>query len=152
MRGEVKLRSFTEHPDDLLRYSPLTDATGARVFHLRITGHGAKDQLIAAIEGIADRNAAESLKNTSLYTDADTLPPPDKGEYYYSSLEGMAVRNENESFVGTVKAIHNYGAGDILEIEYENGETEMFPFQDTLFPEVNEETRTVTFIAPEILE
>jgi 16S rRNA processing protein RimM len=152
IRGEVKLRAFTENPEDIAAYGPLTDASGSRVFSLRITGKAPKGQLIAAIEGISDRTAAEALAGISLYVESSRLPPPLKDEYCHAHLIGLRAVTPEGEVVGEVAAAYNFGAGDILEIKYPDGKTEMFPFQDAVFPQIDVENGTITFVAPEVME
>lgn len=151
IKGEVKIKSLTEQPEDIARYQPLYDAAGGQI-RLSLTGKGSGGTLIARIQGVSDRNEAELWVRKELFADASALPPPDEGEYYAHALIGMQVRDTDASFIGTVLALHNFGAGDILEIEYPDGKSEMFPFQDAFFPEIDMENRSILFIPPETVE
>lgn len=149
VRGEVKIRSFTKNPSDLFAYGPLTDASG-RTWRFKKTGE-IKEQMIAKPEGIDDRNAAESLKGLELFADPDQLPPLKENEVYASLLTGKAVCDVLGKIIGHVKAMHYFGAGDIVEIAFSNGTEEMFPFHKDIFPDVDAESEPLTFIPPAIL-
>lgn len=115
VRGEVRLFVFTEDPAAILDYDPLTDATGRtryRITALRAT----KDHFVARLANVADRTAAEALTNVDLYVPREALPPPeDEDTFYHADLIGLAVEDETGARIGTVTALHDFGAGDILE-------------------------------------
>ena len=116
VRGEVRLSSFTADPmavARLRRRSRREDGTRAsRSRALR----PAKDALVARFKGVHDRTAAERLRNVELYVPRDRLPPPEDDEFYHADLVGLAAVARGRRRVGTVVAIHNFGAGDLLEI------------------------------------
>ncbi|MCC7427539.1 MAG: 16S rRNA processing protein RimM [Alphaproteobacteria bacterium] len=128
VRGLVKLISFTEDPAAIVRYGELSDAAGARRFRVALVGGGAPAaaaagagqrgaRLIAGIEGVADRNAAEALAGTELYVDRAQLPrPADPEDYYLADLVGLAAFDTGGRALGRVVAVHDYGAGASLEI------------------------------------
>jgi 16S rRNA processing protein RimM len=136
VRGQVRVKSFTAEADAIARYGPLEDERGARRFALQLTG-ALKGVLIARIEGIADRNAAERLKGTRLYLPREALPPPGPDEYYYADLIGLAAVLTDGAPLGRVRAVHEYGAGDSLEVEKPDGATVMVPFTDNIVPEID---------------
>ena len=115
VRGLVRVKSFTEEPADIAAYGPLGDAKCARQYALDVTG-SAKGVLLARIDGVADRNAAEALKGTELYIDRDALPQPDEDEFYHTDLIGLPALLADGSAYGTVRALHEFGAGDMIEI------------------------------------
>ncbi len=125
LRGEVKLACTLENPDDIARYNPLKTKQG-KSYNVRITGH-TKDHLMVAIDGITDRNAAEALRGIELYAETSKLPPKSDDEYYIQDLIGLSATLEDGTEIGKVTAIHNYGAGDILEIKTANDEL-LLPF------------------------
>ena len=102
--------------------------------------------------GVEDRNAAEALKQTKIYAQKSDFPAAEDGEYYSHELAGLEVRKPDGGKIGEVLAHHNFGAGDILEVKFNNGKTEMMPFVDEVFPEVDIEAGYVSFIPPEWLE
>lgn len=131
VRGLVRIKSFTEDPDDLTAYGPLSDETGARRFDVTVTGR-AKGVVIARIEGVADRGAAEALKRTRLHVDRAALPEPEEDEYYYADLIGLRAEDAAGAEIGRVVAVENFGAGDILEIARPEGEPLLLPFTKTV--------------------
>ena len=114
IKGEVKVRSFTEKPEDVAAYGPLYDETGRR-FTLAVRSR-AKGVVIAAIEGINDRDAAESLRGTNLYVPRAALPALEEGEFYYTDLVGLRAELADGTQLGTVIGVANFGAGDVIEI------------------------------------
>jgi 16S rRNA processing protein RimM len=137
VRGEVRLYSFTADPAAITSYGPL-EAEDGRVFEIESL-RPAKDHFVARISGIADRSAAERLTNVKLYVPRDRLPPPtDSEEFYHADLVGLAVVDRAGQKLGTVVAVHNFGAGDLIEVRPEDGDkTELVPFDETTVPEVD---------------
>ncbi len=136
IKGEVKLHSFVENPDFFEPISDLLDSAGKKHFPIKVTGK-VKNAIIAKIDGVSERNAAELLKGTELFTSASALPTPDDGEFYHSQLIGLEARLTSNEKIGTVTAIHNYGAGDIIEITMVSGEVEMLPLAEPWVGEIN---------------
>ncbi len=136
VRGLVKVKSFTQDPRDLAAYGPLTDEAGGRRLLLEIAGE-AKGLLLARVEGVSDRNAAEALKGLRLYVPRSALPDPGEEEYYQADLVGLSAFDGEGAFQGTVKAVQNYGAGDILEIESQEGKLMLLPFTKAAVPEID---------------
>jgi 16S rRNA processing protein RimM len=99
----------------------------------------AKDYFVARLAGVSDRNAAEGLTNVKLYVSRDRLPEPESAdEFYYADLIGLAVVDRSGNNLGTVLAIHNFGAGDLVEIKPTNGgATQMVPFNEATVPIVD---------------
>ena len=150
VRGQVCVRSFTENPKDILRYAPLTDESGARVFVLTFTGSKG-DDLIVSVEGISDRNEAERLRGTALYALQSALPATDENEWFINDLVGLTATAEGKPY-GRVIGVHNFGAGDILELERTDGKNEMLPFTKAFVGAVNEKTGTIEIFPPVYLE
>jgi 16S rRNA processing protein RimM len=137
IRGEVKLKSFTADPLAAKDYGPLCTEDGTRAFEIE-TVRAVKSHLIARLRGIADRDAAERLTNLKLFIPRDRLPPPADDEFYYADLIGLSAVSVDGSEIGDVVAIHDFGAGDILEIKpASGGKTLMLPFTDTFVPRVD---------------
>ena len=117
VRGEVKLWPFTQDPLAVADYGPLETEDGARRFEIE-TLRAAKDHLVARIKGVGDRDAAEKLRNTDLFISRDKLPPIDEDDtYYHADLVGMSAITPEGVPLGNVTAIHNFGAGDLIEID-----------------------------------
>jgi 16S rRNA processing protein RimM len=136
VRGEVRLWTFTEDPLAVLHYGPLTTKDGSRSFEVA-RAREAKDHLVATIKGITDRNAAERLNGLELYVPRDRLPETDDGEYYHADLIGLAAETAAGEPLGRVVAIHNFGAGDIIEIAPPSGSTLLLPFSNAVVPTVD---------------
>jgi 16S rRNA processing protein RimM len=136
VRGAVRIKSFTVQPEDVASYGPVADETGQRAFALRAVGR-AKGVVIATIAGIADRDAAERLKGVRLYVARDKLPAPGEEEYYHADLIGLAAILPDGTVLGRVRAVHEYGAGDSLEVTRESGGTVIVPFTRAVVPEVD---------------
>jgi 16S rRNA processing protein RimM len=130
VRGQVKIKSFTDDPAAVAAYGPVTDESGRRSFRLTLTGGAgaANGMVIARIDGVSDRNGAEALKGLRLYVARAALPPTEEGEYYRADLIGLRAERRDGSVYGQVVDVQNYGAGDLLEIERADGETEYLPF------------------------
>jgi 16S rRNA processing protein RimM len=116
VRGEVRLKSYTADPAAIGRYGALHDDSGARNFMLEALRPAGKDMLVVRVKGVSDRNAAEALNGIELFAARNAFPPPEEEEFYYSDLIGLRVENEGGDVLGSVIALHNFGAGDILEI------------------------------------
>lgn len=154
IRGEVKIKSFTEHPEDLTAYGPLFDASGNTAFRIKAVGQ-AKGLLVARIDGVSDRNQAEALKGTELYVSRDKLPDVDEEDaFYYADLIGLdVVLKENGSLFGKVVQIHDFGAGDMLEVQKKGTtgarNTVLFPFTKELVPLVDGKEGQIVVDPPE---
>ncbi len=138
VRGEVKVKSFTADPLAIATYGPLYDDAGRR-FELKLSQKAAKDTVVVArIEGIADRNAAEALKGTRLYAPREALPAlDDDTEFYATDLIGLGVEDRSGRKLGKVVDIADYGAGDIIAIAGgPEGDFEL-PFADRFVPVVD---------------
>lgn len=136
VRGAVRVKSFTTAPADVAAYGKVEDEAGRRSFELRIVG-AAKGVVIAKIAGLDDRDAAERLKGTRLYVARSALPAPDEDEYYHSDLIGLTMVLPDGTIFGTVRAIHDYGAGTSLEIAHHAGRIVMAPFTRAIVPVVD---------------
>jgi 16S rRNA processing protein RimM len=157
VRGAVRLKSFTAEPEDVARYGPLEDERGERRFALRLIGNAkggsAKGVLIAAIAGIEDRNRAEVLRGLRLYLPRSALPPTGVDEYYHADLIGLEVVLPDGARLGTVRAVHDFGAGDTLEIARASGPPVMVPFTRAVVPVVDLDAgRLVVDPPPGLLE
>ncbi len=150
VHGRVKLKSYTDDPLAIADYAPLTDTTGEQCFSLRITGQS-KGLLIGEIEGITQRGQAEALRGTELCVERSALGDVEEDEdhFYIADLIGRTVILTDGSIYGQVIAVHNYGAGDIIELKAETGKEEMVLFTKANFPFVTEDA--LTFDPPEVL-
>ncbi len=136
VKGLVKLASYTDDPEAIAEYGDLTDGAGARTFSVTLVG-AAKDHWLAKIDGVADRDAAEALKRTQLFVDRAKLPPPDEDEFYHADLIGLRAELPDGTALGTVSAMLNFGAGDIVEIALPSGKKPLLPFDRETVPEID---------------
>lgn len=148
LKGEVRLFSFTQDPLAVGKYGALESEDGKRKFEIEDLRPG-KDHFIARLRGIADRDAAERLRNVKLYVARDRLPEPDEPDsFYHADLIGMAVVTTAGDGLGELVAIHNFGAGDVLEVRLANGETILLPFTEIAVPRIDLEGRTIVVDPP----
>jgi 16S rRNA processing protein RimM len=141
LKGEVRIRSFTEDPANLAAYGPVWDKAGERSFRLRVTGRS-KGQILAVVEGIADRNGAEALKGQELYVPRAALPEPEDEEYYHADLLGLRAELAEGSsgtgeFLGRVRAVHDFGAGSMIEVDGGPAGALIVPFTRVAVPLVD---------------
>jgi 16S rRNA processing protein RimM len=136
VQGAVRIKSFTTNPEDVARYGPLEDESGERRLSLRLVG-SAKGVVIARLAGIADRDRAEALRGLRLYLPRAALPPAGQDEYYHADLIGLEAALADGTALGHVSAIHDFGAGDTLEIERPAGPPAMVPFTRAIVPIVD---------------
>jgi len=137
VRGEVKFWSVTADPMAVKDLCPLETEDGERAFTIK-TLRSAKGFFVVRLEGIADRNAAEALRNVELYVARGRLPAPDDEEFYHADLIGLAVVDMAGTTLGTVIALHNFGAGDLIELERAGGgATVMLPFTQAVVPTID---------------
>jgi 16S rRNA processing protein RimM len=138
VRGEVRLWSFTQDPMAVTGYGALESEDGSRRFTIEAI-RPAKGHLVARFAGVFDRDAAEQLANLRLYVPRDRLPPLQEPEtYYHADLVGLAAVSADGATLGTVTAVLNFGAGDIIEIRPAGGgEPLLLPFTDTAVPQID---------------
>ena len=138
VRGEVKVKSFTADPLAIAAYGPLFDEQG-RTFALKLSQKAAKDTVVVArIDGVSDRNAAEALKGKRLYAPREALPAIETAdEFYASDLIGLSVEDRNGKALGKIAGLADYGAGDIIAVGGgPEGDFEL-PFADRFVPVVD---------------
>lgn len=152
VRGQVKLRSFTGDPEAVVSYGPLSDEEGRRRFRVSLTGT-AKDAFLARVEGVATREAAEALTGLRLYVDRAALPDTDdEDEFYHADLIGLRAELADGTIFGTVKAVFDFGAGDMLEIRTVTGALDLLPFTRACVPLVDVTGGRVVVSPPEAVE
>lgn len=147
IRGLVRLKSFTARAQDIAAYGPLQDARGARRFELALVG-SSRGALIARVNGVDDRNAAERLKGEKLYVARDRLPPTAVGEFYHADLIGLAAEWQDGTLFGCIIAVHDFGGGPSLEIERVTGDSVLVPFTTQVVPAVDIEGGRVVVAPP----
>ncbi|TWB21413.1 16S rRNA processing protein RimM [Nitrospirillum amazonense] len=149
VRGRVKVKSYTAVPESLFAYGQLTDESGARAFALTMTGMG-KDHFLAELQGVRDRDAADALKGTRLYINRDQLPATDdEDEFYHADLIGLVATTADGEPFGEIKAIYDFGGGDMLEIAHAaSGKMVSLPFTRAAVPVVDVKAGIVTVEPP----
>lgn len=152
IKGDVTVKSFAACPADIAAYGPLKSRDGTRQFALRVVRENHKG-LIVHIDGINDRTSVEALKGTELFLPRDRLPKTSVDTFYHTDLIGLSAVDPAGQKIGTVTAVQNYGAGDILEIcMARDSGLELIPFTDACVPDVSLENRTLTIVFPEVSE
>ena len=136
IRGEVRLWTFTEDPLAVMRYGPLATKDGARSFEVT-SAREAKTHLVALLKGIKSREDAERLNGVELYVGRDQLPATSDDEYYHADLIGLEAVDAASAPLGRIIALHNFGAGDIIEIAPPEGATLLLPFTNAVVPTVD---------------
>jgi len=147
LKGEVRLHSFTEEKAAITAYGPLEDETGhvIEIEALRATPKA----LIARVKGVTTREGAEALTGTKLYIPRSRLPEREEEEWYHAELIGLAALDRDGVTIGTVVAIQNFGAGDLLELAPANGgPTVLIPFTRETVPEIDVEGERLTLVPP----
>ncbi len=148
IRGEILVRTFTGDPAAIATYGPLSDKSGTRSFRLKIVRVTDKG-VIARVEGVADRTAAEPLKGTELYVERSKLPPPADDEFYHADLVGLGVELEDGTAYGIVRAVVNFGAGDLVEVSRAGlPSSELIPFTKANVPTIDFSVGRITIVPP----
>jgi 16S rRNA processing protein RimM len=132
VRGLVRIKSFTEDPMAIAAYGPLSDETGRKAYRVEALSV-ARDAVLARIEGVADRTAAEALRGLRLYVERSALPEAGEREWYEADLVGLAAVGRDGRDWGKVIAFHDFGAGSVMEL---SGGV-MLPFTDEVVPEID---------------
>ena len=136
IKGEVKLKSFTADPQAIAAYGPLLASTGERFEIQKLKAQ--KDGFIATLKGVGDRNRAEALKGVELFVPRRQLPELQEDEVYIHDLIGVTAVDMSGANFGTVVAVPNFGAGDLIEIRRAGlSETVLVPFARSYVPEVD---------------
>ena len=140
IKGLVRIKSYTQTDSDIASYGHLEDAAGNKL-DLMIKGR-AKSALLAEIKGVKDRTDAEKVKGTKLFIPRNALPAADDGEFYHADLIGLSVYNQKEVFIGTVNGVHDFGAGELLDVELDGSDkSTLIPFTKECVPVVDLDAR-----------
>jgi len=149
LRGEVKLKSFTADPMAVSGYGPLTTEDGSATFEIEAV-RPARGHLVARFRGVDNRDAAERLINVRLFVARERLPPLAIDEFYHTDLIGLSAVAADGAAIGTVVAIHDFGAGDILEVQPQaGGTTIMVPFTAACVPSIDIASGRIVVVPPE---
>jgi 16S rRNA processing protein RimM len=149
VKGLVRVKSFAEEPGSLTRYGALEDEAG-RPVALAVVGM-AKGVVLARLDGVADRDAAERIKGMKLYLPRAALPAPEPEEFYHADLLGLAAELADGTVLGRVHAVHNYGAGDSIEIAREGAAPLIVPFTRAAVPAVELDKGRIVVAPPDEL-
>lgn len=136
IKGEIRVRTFTSDPRAFGAYGPVSTATGRilRIVGMRSLKEG---DVLVTFAGVADRTSAETLKGAELFVPRSALPKPQDGEFYHADLVGLHVQDESGAQLGRVRGVQNFGAGDLIEIEDEEGDLRFIPFTTDAVPVVD---------------
>jgi 16S rRNA processing protein RimM len=148
LKGEVRISSYTADQAAITSYGALEDEDGrlVEIESLRVTPKA----LIARIKGVETREGAEALNGTKLYVPRSRLPEREEEEWYHAELIGLAAVDRQGEPIGTVVAIQNFGAGDLIEVKPASGGATMFvPFTRDTVPEIDVEGGRLTLVPPE---
>lgn len=148
VRGELRLKSYTEDPAAIARYGVLTLETGEAVEI--VSARPLKDDmLVVRLKGVGDRTAAERLTNRRLYASREALGAVEEDEFFHADLIGLAAETQDGTPFGTVLAVHDFGAGDLIEIRpTEAGPSLLLPFTRAVVPLVDIAGRRVVVDPP----
>ena len=148
VKGDLRISSYTEHPLDVCAYGPVENKDGKEKFILK-PKRMAKGYVIAHADGIDNRDAAERLRGTELFITREALPPPGEEEFYHNDLIDVAVFAVNGHVLGSVIAVHDFGAGTILEVTRKAGKTVLVPFTKDVVPVVDLAAKRIEINPPE---
>ena len=146
--GDVKIKSYTERPENFINYGPITNETGVEVFNIKLKKIH-KKYLIARIAGITERRRAEEFTGLKLFAHQTSFPIPEDDEFYYSQLIGLRVFLPNGELLGKVSGVQNFGAGDLLEIEGTLQKDFFVPFTQDIVTDVNIKAGVITIDPPD---
>ena len=146
VRGQVKLKSYTADSRRIAAYGPVHTSCG-RSLKLMVTS-SIRDHVIANIDGISTRNQAEVLAGLQLFISRNALPPTNAEEFYHADLIGLSALLSDGVVVGLVRSLHDFGAGDVIEIVTESGGEMMIPFTRAHVPVINVAEGHITIVPP----
>lgn len=153
VKGELRLKSFTQDPSAIGRYGKLSDASGTRSFEIASLRPLKDDLFVAKVTGVATRDQAEKLTNVALYMARQDLPAAEEDEFYHADLLGLAAKTEGGNEIGRIVEVLNFGGGDILEIAPPEGhETLLIPFTKAAVPVIDIAKGYVVVVPPDEVE
>ena len=147
VKGEVRVTAYTGRPEALLAFHDLLREDGSQGLTL-LSGRSQKNDLVARAKQVATKEEADALRGLQLFVPREALPEPDEDEYYLTDLIGMAAVTPEGQALGKVKAVQDFGAGDILEIDPGRGATWYLPFTRECVPEVDVAGGKVVVVRP----
>jgi 16S rRNA processing protein RimM len=151
LKGEVRVKLLARAPSSLTDYRTLHTRDGRRFTVTAARGTKA-DEAVLTVAELRDRSAAEALRGIELFVARAVLPATDKDEYYHADLIGVRAEDAEGRTLGTVHAIHNYGAGDVIEIARPDGDTVLLPFTRETVPQIELDKQRIVVAVPEEVE
>jgi 16S rRNA processing protein RimM len=148
LKGAVKVKLFTETPEALPSYGPLRDSQGKK-YEITAFRPGKPGEAVISFSGIADRDAAEALKGTELFVSRDALPATSEEEFYHADLIGLEAQDSEGRVLGKVSAVHNFGAGDVVEILRPDGDNVLLAFTRETVPTIDIAGGRIVVAVPE---
>lgn len=148
LKGQVKVKLFTATAEGLARYRVLTDRNGKR-FDVTAVRPSKEGEAVMSLSGIEDRDQAEALKGTELFVSRDQLPATAEEEFYHADLIGLEAQDQEGRMLGKVAAIHNYGAGDVVEITRPDGDNVLLAFTRETVPLIDIAGGRIVVAVPE---
>ncbi|WP_083225679.1 ribosome maturation factor RimM [Neptunicoccus sediminis] len=148
VKGEVRIKSFCAQPEDVGSYGLLSTEDGSQTFDLTVT-RPVKGGFAARIKGVRFKDEADALRGVRLFVPRSALPNLPDDEYYYSDLIGMEVVDTGGEMLGKVRAVHDHGAGDILEVRLTSGGDALLPFTREIVPTVDMTSGRIVVDPPE---
>lgn len=143
VKGLLRIKSYTQTDIDIASYGCLEDDAGNQI-NLEIKGRS-KATLLAEIKEVRDRTSAEQLKGVKLFIPRDALPATEDNEFYHTDLVGLSVYNRNETLLGTIIGVHDFGAGNLIDVDLEGvDKTVLVPFNKEFVPSVDLNGRRLT--------
>ncbi len=149
--GEVRVKTFTETPERLGAYGPLRTAAGRRL-EIDAMRHTKGDTIVVRFKGVSDRSAAEVLADSKLFISRDALPATKSDEFYHADLVGLRAQDHEGRVIGEISAIHNFGAGDVMEIRHGDGSSLILPFTKDFVPQIHLADKYVVVSEPVDIE
>ena len=146
IKGGVRVKCFTDQPKAIGKYGPVQDESGQRRWKVRVQGES-KGLALLALDGVGDRNMAETLKGVKLYVDRTQLPQGDEDEFLVADLVGCRAVAPDGKPLGQISEVFDFGAGEVLEVKGPGG-TFMVPFAHQFVPHVDVEARQVVIEPP----
>ena len=148
VRGHLKIKAYTDKPAALDRYGPVSLDDGG-LLHLKVKSVSPKGTVIAVAQEVTDRNEAELMRGLELFIKRDALPPTANDEVYHTDLVGLEARDNDGVAIGVIVGLHDFGAGDIIEVKPPSRPTMMLPFSPEYRDEVRLEEGFVTLLPPQ---
>lgn len=148
VKGEVRVTAYTARPEALLAYRDLKRQDGSPALTL-VSGRAQKGDLVARAKEIATKEEADALRGLLLHVSREALPEPDDDEFYLADLIGLSAVTPEGETLGRVKAVQDFGAGDILEIDpARGGQSWYLPFTRECAPVVDIAGGRITVVRP----